>query len=177
MYIFGAWETNGENVTKDPVDGLALIQKAANKNHGPAMFEVALRQIQAKPSPAELQKTLETVQEAAVLGSTQAQLYLGDRYETGKDVSIDLERAKRYFRLCASKGVAQCQYRFARLLLEPADAPEHDFVLAIAWLQLAAEQGVQEAKDALVKEGSQLTPSQTTWVKTLKARLGPQSTQ
>ena len=44
MYVIGVWEITGDHVAKDPGDGLALIQKAAAKNYGPAMYEIAIRQ-------------------------------------------------------------------------------------------------------------------------------------
>jgi hypothetical protein len=37
MFVVGVWECDGEHLGKDPADGFALIQKAAAKNHGPAL--------------------------------------------------------------------------------------------------------------------------------------------
>jgi TonB family protein len=95
MYMAGMWEMAGENVTKDPADGLALIRKAAEKKYGPAMFEVALRQIEGRDIPADVEEGLDTMRKAALLGSRQAQFHLGARYEKGKDVPLDTERAQR----------------------------------------------------------------------------------
>jgi TPR repeat protein len=43
------------------------------------------------------------MREASVLGSPQAQFYLGNRYETGNGVPREMDRARRYFRLCAAQ--------------------------------------------------------------------------
>jgi Gram-negative bacterial TonB protein C-terminal len=51
MHLVGIWEITGEHVTQDAADGLALIQKAAAKNYGPAMYEIAIRQIEGRDLP------------------------------------------------------------------------------------------------------------------------------
>jgi hypothetical protein len=42
---------------------------------------------------------------------------------------------------------------------------------AVAWYQLAGEQGLGEAKEIAAREQAKLTPAQTNWVTTLKAQL------
>ncbi|HYL73050.1 MAG TPA: TonB family protein [Bryobacteraceae bacterium] len=171
MYMVGVWETAGEHVAKDPNDGLVLIQKAAAKNYGPALYEIALRQIEGRDLPKDPEKGLEIMRQASVLGSPLAQFYLGNRYETGSGVPRELDRARRYFRLCAARGISRCQYRLGILLLDSPDRPERDYVQAVAWLQLASEQGIPEARDIASKEAAKLTPSQTNWMTTLKTQL------
>jgi len=90
--------------------------------------------------------------EASMLGSPQAQFYLGNRYQKGEGVSPDLDRARRLFRLCAAQGISTCQYRLASLILEIPNRLERDLVEAIAWLQLAAAQNLPEAKAMLDRE-------------------------
>jgi TPR repeat protein len=111
------------------------------------------------------------MRDAAVLGSQAAQLYLGDHYERGDGVTRETARAQRYFRLCAAAGNATCQYRLAHVLLADAERPERDYVQAVAWLQLASERGLADAREPAAKETAALTPSQSDWVKTLKAQL------
>src|SRR5260370_42495318 len=114
---------------------------------------------------------METMRHASILGSPQAQFYLGNRYETGGGVPRELDRARRYFRLCAAQGVPVCQYPLGRLLLDSANRPERDYVQAVAWFQLAGERGIQEARDIASREAAKLTPAQTIWMTTLKAQL------
>ena len=42
---------------------------------------------------------------------------------------------------------------------------------AIAWLQLAADQGIMDAKAVLDREEAKITPEQTAWAKSLKPKL------
>jgi TonB family protein len=171
MYTIGVWEMTGERVAKDPADGLALILKAADKNYGPALYEVAIREIEGTDLPKDREKGLKTMSQASILGSARAQYYLGDRYETGSGVPREPDRARRYFRLCAAKGVPICQYRLGSLLLAGPDRLERDYMQAVAWLQLAGDQNVAEARNMASIEAAELTPAQTSWVATLKAQL------
>lgn len=72
MCTVGIWETKGEHVAKEPGDGLALIQKAADKNYGPALYEVAIRQIDGRDLAKDVENGLEKMRQAALLGSPQA---------------------------------------------------------------------------------------------------------
>jgi len=170
MCVAGLWKTNGEHVAKDAA-GLDLIQKAADKNYGPALYLVAVRHIDGRDLPLDIVKGLEEMRAAATLGSWHAQFYLGNRYETGDGVPRELDRATRYYRLCAAQGVATCQYRLGRLLYEAPDRREREYLQAVALFQLAAEQGVTEAKEVASTEESRLTPEQHKWVTTLRGQV------
>jgi TonB family protein len=171
MHLVGLWEIEGFHLWQNPDHGLALIQKAATKNYGPALYEIAIRKIEGRGLPKDVVKGLEEMQRASVLGSAQAQLYVGNRYETGTGVPRDLDRARRAFRLCAAQGVSECQYRLGRLLLDGPDRPERDYVQAVAWFQLAGEQGNSKARDIASAEAAKLTPAQTAWMTSLKGQL------
>lgn len=132
MYLAGYWMTKGEYVPKDPVAGLALIEKAADKNHGPALYELAIRYIEGRDLPCDPAKGLEMMRQASLLGSGSAQFDLGNRYEKGDGVPVELDRARRSFRLCAARGMAACQYRLGSLLLNKPDRLERDYVQAVA---------------------------------------------
>lgn len=172
MYLEGVWQTTGEHgVAKSPEEGLALIQKSAAKNHGPALYEIALREIEGRDLPKDARKGLETMRQSALLGSVKAQFYLGSLYEKGGEVEREPDRARRYFRLCAAQGITPCQLRLGSLMLSAPKRPERDFVQAVAWLQLAAESGVTEATELLAKEAPKLTAAEVDWVNTLKPQL------
>ncbi len=108
---------------------------------------------------------------AATLGSRQAQFYLGNRYENGDGVPRELDRARRYYRLCAAQGVALCQYRLGLLLYQAPERRERDYLQAIALFQLAAEQGLTEANHLVSSEAPKLTAEQSSWVSTLKSQI------
>jgi TPR repeat protein len=172
MYLVGRWETNGDNnLVKDTADGWRLIEKAADKNYGPALYQVAFRSLQAGGDPSGMERQRQALRDAAVLGSIEAQFYLGQAYEAGTGVPQEPDRARRYFRLCAIKGEPLCQYRLGRLLLEKAGRSEDDYLQAIAWLQLAADQKVGEGRTILDREQPQLSTAQAAVVSTWKSQL------
>jgi TPR repeat protein len=49
--------------------------------------------------------------------------------------------------------------------------PERDYLQAIALFQLAAEQGLAEAKQIASSEAPKLTAEQSTWVATLQRQI------
>lgn len=171
MYVVGLWKIDGEHVAKNATEGLDWIQKAADKNYGPALYEVALRHIDGRDLPVDPDKGLQEMRAAATLGSPQAQFYLGNRHETGDGLPREPDRARRYFRLCAAQGVALCQYRLGRLLYTAPDRPERDYLQAVALFQLAAEQGLAEAKEIASAEARKLTAEQRKWVTTLRGQI------
>jgi TonB family protein len=172
MYSAGRWEMNGDNeIAKDETDGWRLIQEAAGKNYGPAMYDVAIRALRAGGDPSDLEKQRQTIRDAAVLGSVQAQFYLGEVYEGGVAVPADTARAARYFRLCATKGEPLCRFRLGRLLLAKPDRSEDEYVQGLAWLQLAADQKVDEARALFDSEQPKLSKAQVNSVNTWKSQL------
>lgn len=172
MFLVGGWELSGEHqVTKDPADGLALIQNSADKNYGPALYDIAARLMDGRTLPQDTEKGLKMMRQASVLGSRSAQFDLGNRYETAKGVERDTDRARRYFRLCAAQGVPECEFRLARLLFNASGRPERDYIQAVAWFQLAGEQGIAEGKEIASREVAAMTPEQTRWMNSLKAQL------
>ena len=173
LYVLGLWKTSGENVDQNQAEGWMLIQKAADKNYGSALYSIAQRQLEGNALPGEVEKALDTMRRAAVLGSVQAQYSLGHKYGKGVGVQPDTDRARRYFRLCATRGVPQCQTRLAHLMLLQPGIAEYDYEQAIAWLQLAAEQGLPDALKAVSLELAKLSPQQLKAVNTWKTRLKP----
>lgn len=171
QFVAGMWLIEGEYGAKDPVAGLAMIQDAAAKHYGPAIYEIGIRRIQGRDLPIDLQKGLQELREAATLGSPHAQFHLGVRYEKGDGVPLELDRARRYFRLCAAQGVALCQYRLGNLLYTAQDRREREYMQALAWLQLAAEQNVKEAKTVAASDIPKLTAEQRTWMESLKRQM------
>ncbi|MBZ5604674.1 MAG: TonB family protein [Acidobacteriia bacterium] len=171
MHLYGVWEARGEHVPQNPPHALELFQEAAARNYGPALYEIALRRIQGRDLSADPDRGLEEMRQGAMLGSVQAQGYLGDRYEKGDGVERDLDRSRRYFRLCAARDIAVCQYRLGRSLIDEAGRSERDYIQGVAWLQLAEAHGLQQAKDGAEKEIAKLTASQARSVNSMRTQL------
>jgi TonB family protein len=154
----------------EPARVLDLLNQAAAKNHGPAMYELGRRYTTGTGVASDPEKGLKLISNAALLGSAAAQFYLATRYETGNGLPQDVERSRRYFRLCAALDEPLCQFRLAHLLLAMPNRRDHEYLQAIAWLQLAAPK-VAEARDLLEKERPSLTAEQLKWADQVRPQL------
>lgn len=171
LYLSGIWKINGEHVTKNPTEGLEWIQKAAEKDHGLALYYVAIRRIEGRELPLDVERGVKELRQAAKMGSQSAQFYAGSLYEKGEKVERNPGKAKDNYRLCAARGVAMCQYRLANLMLEDSGDRERDRIQALAWLQLAADQGLALAVDRAPREITNLKAEELQRVKVMKAEL------
>jgi len=168
LYLVGMWETTGENapaVAQDPEAGWAKIEQAAKKNYGPAIYRLAKRSFDDSTSSI---KTWDNLRRAALLGSREAQYFLGDRYQNGQGLDASADSAKHYFRLCAAQGEPQCQYRLARLMYDAPNRPDYEYEQALAWFGLAADQGIADARGVVERETPNLTPVQSKSIDRLK---------
>jgi TonB family protein len=157
LYMVGMWEIKGQNVPRDALAGMEKIRKAADKKYAPALYQVAAHAID---DASDADASWEKMRQAAVLGSREAQFFLGDHYERGDGVEQSVDRAKNYFRLCGAKGEARCQYRMARLMFNAPDRQDYEYEQALAWFQLAAANGIRDARQVLDQEKTNLNPAQ-----------------
>jgi TPR repeat protein len=119
--------------------------------------------------PVDSAGGMKMIHDAAVLGSVAAQYYLGSHYE--KSIPPEYDRARRYYRLCGAAGEPACQFKLAQMLLMRENRREHEYIQAIAWLQLASDQGFSQARDLLENEQPRLTAARVEWAKKLKPQL------
>jgi TonB family protein len=171
IYQMGLLYGSGRIVPRDPGRGAALLADAAKRKYGPAMYEVGMQLLTGAPAMRNPEKGLEMLRGAAERGSRAAQFELGARYDKGDGVRLDRTKAVRYFRLCAATGASVCQHRLATLLSTQSERDGHNSIEAVAWLELAAEQGYAEAKKLLAVERHKLTSEQIGSVNGLKKLL------
>jgi TonB family protein len=171
MYLYGKLLEAGDGVAQNRDAALRLIAEAAEKAYPSAMFDIGRMMMEGRRLKKDPEKGLELVRNAAILGNRRAQFFLGVAYLSGYGVPQDAERAHQNFRLCAAVGETPCQVQLAKLLLQNATREERDFLQAIAWLELAAEDRNEEAKLILDQEHTELTPKQISWVNKLKSQL------
>ena len=168
LYLVGMWERGGEYMPRDREAGMEKIRKAAKKLYGPALYEVALQSMRPRSGS---EPDWDTMRQAAMLGSVLAQFFLGDHHEQGRGVEQSRERASNYFRLCASRGVPDCQYRLGRLMWSAPDLSSNEHDQALAWLSLAAEKGSPAARRMVEPAVKQLSEEQERNIATLKKQL------
>jgi Sel1 repeat-containing protein len=123
MYVEGVWLADGDLLPKDPEHALQLFAKAADKNYGPAMYEIGRRRMDGRGVATDPEAGIKLIHEAAVLGSAAAQFYLGSRYERGDGIPADRDRARRYFRLCAAAREAACQFQIGANAIDASGPP------------------------------------------------------
>jgi TonB family protein len=171
LYLYGKLVEAGEGFAQDRELAFRLIVEAAEKSYPSAMFDIGRMMMEGRRVKKDPERGLELVRNAAVLGNRRAQFFLGIAYSSGYGVPQDAERAHQNFRLCAAVGETPCQVRLAKMLLQNASREERDFLQAIAWLELAAEDRNDEARLLLDQEHASLTDGQISWVKKLKVQL------
>jgi TonB family protein len=171
MYILARLHFSGELVEKNPAQALALMEASAEKGHAPAMCDLGMLYFEGIEVSRDTQKGLQLLSDSAVLGSADAQAFLGAKYEAGDVVPRELDRARRYFRQCASTGHPVCQFHLAKLMFEAPERKEWEYLQAITWFQLAADRGMVEARKVVEAELQKLTPEQIAWTKRLKSQL------
>jgi TonB family protein len=171
MYLVGMMRRSGGLLPRDVRKSIKLLRAAAAKKYGPAMYEVGMMQFSGNEAPLDREKGLTTLQDAAEFGSSQAQELLGGMYEAGESVQQELDRARRYYRLCAFAGVSACRLRLANMLFRTRASRGHDYVEAMAWYELASEQGVREATEVLNVERPKIPPRGMDSVRRMKASL------
>jgi TPR repeat protein len=171
MYLYGKLMEAGDGVPQDRDTAVQLIAEASDKGYPSAMFDLGRMMMEGRRVQKNPEKGLELMRNAAVQGNRRAQFFLGVAYLSGYGVPQDPERAHQNFRLCAAVGETPCQVQLAKLLLRNTTREERDFLQAIAWLELAAEDRNDEARLILDQEHATLTPKQVSWVNKLKAQL------
>ncbi len=171
MYLYGKLLEAGDGVAQDRDAALPLIAEAAEKAYPSAMFDIGRMMMEGRRIHKDPEKGLELVRNAAILGNRRAEFFLGIAYSSGYGVPQDPERAHQNFRLCAAMGETPCQVQLAKLLLRNTTREERDFLQAIAWLEIAAEERNDEAKLILDREHATLSPKQVSWVNKLKTQL------
>lgn len=171
MCVVGQMKMKGEHLERNEEEGWKLVQKAAEKNYGPALYEVGRQRLEGRLLPRDEKQGLQDLRDAAIMGSSQAQFALGGFSEEGIHGEKDLSRAARYYRLCAAQGFPECQYRLGRLLLNGVEGGAPRLPEAVAYLELASDGGVNEAEAALKNAKSALKPGDEKSVKSLKSQL------
>jgi TonB family protein len=171
MYLYGKLLEAGDGVAQDRDAAFHLIAEAAEKGYPSAMFDIGRMMLEGRRVQKNPEKGLELMRNAAIQGNRRAQFFLGVAYASGYGVPQDAERAHQNFRLCAAMGESPCQVQLAKLLLRNASREERDFLQAIAWLELAAEDRNDEARLILEEERAGLTERQVSWVNKLKGQL------
>ena len=129
------------------------ILAAADEDEIDAMVEAARMYLSGDGTKQDFKKGRQLLEKAAKdHNNPDAQYFLGRAYESGTNgFDVDTDDAVKYYRMCSSATML-CQLGAGRSLLHKKKRRDKNLTEAVAWLELAAEQDSQEARDLLAQE-------------------------
>lgn len=121
------------------------LRNAANAGDAGAAYEIALRYVEARGVPANLEEAARWFERAASKGLAPAQFRYASMLEKGQGVKKDLTAAQRLYIAAAAKGHAKAMHNLAVLYAEGVDG-KPDYANAAQWFRKAAELGVADSQ-------------------------------
>lgn len=125
--------------------GSPRLRNAALGGDAGAAYEVAMRFVEGRGVPANLEEGARWFERAASKGLTPAQFRYASMLEKGQGVKKDLAAAQRLYIAAASKGHAKAMHNLAVLYAEGAEG-KPDYASAAQWFRKAAEHGVADSQ-------------------------------
>jgi localization factor PodJL len=128
-----------------PNIGSPRLRNAALGGDAGAAYEVAMRFVEGRGVPANLEEGARWFERAASKGLTPAQFRYASMLEKGQGVKKDLTAAQKLYIAAASKGHAKAMHNLAVLYAEGAEG-KPDYASAAQWFRKAAEHGVADSQ-------------------------------
>jgi localization factor PodJL len=125
--------------------GSLRLRNAALGGDAGAASEVAMRFVEGRGVPANLEEGARWFERAASKGLTPAQFRYASMLEKGQGVKKDLTAAQKLYIAAASKGHAKAMHNLAVLYAEGAEG-KPDYASAAQWFRKAAEHGVADSQ-------------------------------
>ena len=151
---------NGQGVAQNLPEALRLYQRAADRGHAPAQFNLGMMNELGRGVAPDLATAFKYYLKAAEQGFAPAQFNVGNMYANGVGVKQDFFEAALWFRQAADRGVPEAQYNLA-LAYELGRGLGKDEMAAQSWYRKAADQGYTRARYnlALMLEEGRGSPS------------------
>lgn len=125
--------------------GSPRLRNAALGGDAGAAYEVAMRFVEGRGVPANLEEGARWFERAASKGLAPAQFRYASMLEKGQGVKKDLTAAQKLYIAAASKGHAKAMHNLAVLYAEGAEG-KPDYASAAQWFRKAAEHGVADSQ-------------------------------
>lgn len=125
--------------------GNTRLRTAALGGDAGAAYEVAMRFVEGRGVPANLEEAARWFERAASKGLTPAQFRYASMLEKGQGVKKDLVAAQKLYIAAAGKGHAKAMHNLAVLYAEGAEG-KPDYTSAAQWFRKAAEHGVADSQ-------------------------------
>ena len=121
------------------------LRNAALAGDPAAAYEVAMRFVEGRGVPANLEEAARWYERAARKGLAPAQFRYASMLEKGQGVKKDLSAAHKLYVAAAAKGHAKAMHNLAVLYAEGAEGAP-DYANAAQWFRKAAEHGVADSQ-------------------------------
>jgi localization factor PodJL len=125
--------------------GGARLRNAASAGDPAAAYEVAMRFMEGRGVPANLEEAAKWLERAASKGLVPAQFRYASMLEKGQGVRKDLGAAQKLYVAAAAKGHAKAMHNLAVLYAEGVDG-KPDYANAVLWFRKAADYGVTDSQ-------------------------------
>jgi localization factor PodJL len=125
--------------------GGARLRNAASAGDPAAAYEIAMRFVEGRGVPANLEEAARWFERAASKGLAPAQFRYASMLEKGLGVKKDLVAAHKLYVAAAGKGHAKAMHNLAVLYAEGAEG-KPDYINAAQWFRKAAERGVADSQ-------------------------------
>ena len=114
--VLGLMNEDGIDTKKDMKNALKLYKLAAIKGFAKAEFNLALCYYKARGCEQDYEKARELFLKATQQNHNRSFYYLGEIYEKGLGVGIDLLKAKNYYKFSAENGFSAAYVKLKELL-------------------------------------------------------------
>jgi localization factor PodJL len=121
------------------------LRNAALAGDPAAAYEVAMRFLEGRGVPANLEEAARWYERAARKGLAPAQFRYASMLEKGRGVKKDLRAAHKLYVAAATKGHAKAMHNLAVLYAEGVEGAP-DYANAAQWFRKAAEHGVADSQ-------------------------------
>ncbi len=125
--------------------GSQRLRSAAQAGDAAAAYEIAMRFVEGRGVPANLEEAARWYERAASKGLAPAQFRYASMLEKGQGVRKDLAAARKLYVAAAGKGNAKAMHNLAVIYAEGAEG-KPDYASAAQWFRKAAEYGVADSQ-------------------------------
>lgn len=170
-YDLGRKYLSGNGVPRDTVEGMKLIEEAAEQGLAEAQFGLGLMYMGGVVSKNE-SLAVKWLQKAADQGDAKRQWLLGALYQGGMGISEDRGESAKWFRRAAEQGYASAQEELGVCYTIGRGVPK-DYVAGYMWLNLAAARG--DAGAAMLRDLAErsMTADQITRAQSMSSNWKP----
>ena len=125
--------------------GAARLRNAASAGDPAAAYEIAMRYLEGRGVPANLEEAARWFERAASKGLVPAQFRYASMLEKGQGVKKDLPAAQKLYAAAAGRGHAKAMHNLAVIYADGIEG-KPDYASAALWFRKAAEHGIADSQ-------------------------------